>query len=379
MRKTGRWLGVIACCGMGLLLAAGCTGGDGFASRIRAPRQFSVTPVDPRGRDYPEFAAAPVHRQAVPELPRLQEPLAAGNLQPMAVANMAAEGQPSGAGGVPFLPNGLDPGGLVPFEQLVHGGDHDESDLPEVYRIGIRDRIRLVVEDHPEFSDTLIVGHDGSIQVPNTNDFVDVRGMSAQEAGLAVTAVVDGYIRGPARARVKVLFGQNGYYYLFGEVRNQGRFPIGLTPVRLSEAIFRANSRSLNFYYSQSPEERLRDLLDVMPREGFVLPTYARLDQVSVITPHRSHPTRVVYDVKDSLYQGETGDDPFLRPGQIVFVPSTFDKRIINFFNRFVAPIRAVGRADAEVNHWYGRVTGNTVSGVKPVEYKMEDTGAAGE
>jgi protein involved in polysaccharide export with SLBB domain len=379
MRKTGRWLAGLACVATALALVTGCTGQDGFASRLRAPRRFGVDPVSPRGRDYPEFAAAPVTRADVPELPPLRKPLTAGNLQPMAVANLDAAAEGEAGPDVPLMPSRLDPGGLVPWQQLVHGGESGEADLPGEYEIGLRDRLRVVVEDHPEFSGNLVVGHDGSIQVPNTNDFIEVRGLTAEQAALAVKARVADYIRGAVAVEVKVLFGQNGFYYLFGEVRNQGRFPIGLTPVRLSEAIFRANSRSLNFYYSQSPEERLRDLLDVMPREGYMLPTYARMDQVSIITPHRSHPTRVIYDVKSSLYQGRTGDDPYIRPGQIVFVPSTFDKRIINFFNRFVAPIRAVGRADAEVNHWYGRITGNTVSGVKPVEYKMEDRSTGGQ
>ena len=149
---------------------------------------------------------------------------------------------------------------------------------------------------------------------------------------------------------------------------------MGITPIRLSEAVFRANSNILRFggETGLTREERFREEMEISPREGYRLPTYSDLMHVSVITPHRSHPSRRVYNVKSALLQGVTGKDPVLRSGQIVFVPSSVDARIIRFFNRVIAPIKAVGEADAEAGHWYGRITGNRVKGRRPKVYEVK-------
>jgi hypothetical protein len=145
---------------------------------------------------------------------------------------------------------------------------------------------------------------------------------------------------------------------------------MGVGEMRLSEAIFRSNSTRYQAFIEEVRRSRLEAESEVHAREGFAIPTYAQLTKVSVITPHRSRPTRREYNVKAALFQGMTANDPVIRPGQIVWVPSTFDKRIILFSQRVIAPIAAVGEMDAEASGWYGRITGNRVKGIVPKSYQ---------
>ena len=57
------------------------------------------------------------------------------------------------------------------------------------------------------------------------------------------------------------------------------------------------------------------------PRGEFVAPQSTDLASVMLVTPHRSQPVRTFHDVRAAM-RGMTGDDPLVRPGQIIIVPS---------------------------------------------------------
>ncbi len=365
-----------------ILLAAlnGCTPSDQTAWRPEAPETYEMAAKQPQFRSFPEFGAQSATaagradgRGRAPKLPPLQQPAtsrARSGLRPLQVT----VGGPEGERSVPPRPNALATDGMQPLSQLIYGGSHPDRDSSGRYQFHVRDRIAIHVAEHPEFSGEVDVLQDGSVNIPNTDDYVEVQGMDVDQVRRAITDKIAPYIKGPPQVKVNIAFGRGEYYYVFGEVRNQGRFPMGITPIRLSEAVFRANSNILRFggETGLTREERFREEMELSPREGYRLPTYADLMHVSVITPHRSHPTRRVYNVKSPLLQGVTGKDPVLRSGEIVFVPSTVDARIIRFFNRVIAPIAAVGEADAEAAGWYGRITGNRVKGRRPKVYEVK-------
>jgi len=364
------------------LAMASCTPTDLSSWRPAAPTRYAVASRPPRIRESQEFSP-PVQRVGecrdtrgeVPPLPPLQAMGEANpyqGLQPVRVT-VAGDGPERS---LPVHPSNLDPRGLQPLEQLVYGGTHPQHDIVGEYRFNVRDRLEIRVAQHPEFGGEVEVQQDGSIASPNTDDYVIVKGLNEDQAVRAIGAKVAPYVKDPPKVRVNITFGRGESYYVFGEVRNQGRFPMGITPIRLSEAIFRANSVRLGSYtISESREDRLREEMEGSPREGFSVPTYANFSQVSVVTPHRSHPTRRVYNTKAALLQGVTGGDPVIQPGQIIFVPSTGDARIIRFFNRVIAPIKVVGETDAEASHWYGRITGNRIKGVAPSVYEVKGSG----
>mgnify|MGYP001810364070 CR=1 FL=1 len=161
------------------------------------------------------------------------------------------------------------------------------------------------------------------------------------------------------RIQITVTYAVSRCYYVMGEVNNPGRFPIGTQEVRVSEAIFRACSNPFGVAKAEyeSVESLVRTESSRMPRDNYSLPTYANLSNVYIITPHRSHPKRTIVNIKNVLYKGKIGEDPVVRQGQIIFVPSTFDGRFIRFLDRYTAPLNKAQSADASTGYWYERLS----------------------
>lgn len=371
---------ILAACA--LSLGAGCaTSAYGpIPGRGQAPAQYTVAPKKMSINHFPEFTAASTAWKskpgpALPPLPALNYGNGRMGIRPIEMQ----VGREGSAEMKPVVPGKLSAEGLHPMAQLVYGGEHPEYERPGEYQFRVRDKIRIHVRDHEEFSDIVEVTQEGFIQIPNTDIYITAKDLTRKEVELAVAAKVAPFIKGQAVVRVIIELGQGGYYYIFGEVRDQGRFPMGVTPTRLSEAVFRANSEAwatgAGGEAGVSLAERLRQETEISPRASFTLPKYAYLAGVSIITPHRSHPTRRVYNVKDALYQGKTGQDPFIRNGQIIFVPSTTDKRVIEFFRRVIAPIRVLTEANDELGEAYGRITGNSVRGSPTGKSRVKKSG----
>ncbi|MCC8190474.1 MAG: polysaccharide biosynthesis/export family protein [Planctomycetes bacterium] len=219
-------------------------------------------------------------------------------------------------------PAGVRAGGRFhPMEQLVYGGGYPDLDRPEAYRLMPKDIITVTVRDHPEFSAELTIQPDGTVRIPNAPDLVRLRGRTVEEAAGAIQETLQPYVRGECLVRVQANRARGGYYYVFGDVLQPGRFPMGLEPIRLSEAVLAAN-------WEANPARRDADGDDLgpsfpaaTPRGRFVAPPTADLTGVMLITPHRSQPVRTRHDVRAALL-GLTAGDPLVRPGQIVVVPS---------------------------------------------------------
>lgn len=394
MTQWRLWCGIAV--GLGILAIAGCAskdddfswdrahgskrgmpastysgGGSGYVSAA----DYTVPPVRPNMSLYPEFAPGG-RMQTVESLDRGHPGTGGPTLTPLPVL----KGGSLRPGGMippdsvevrkdpsPNVRPGFCPEGMEPVQQLIFGGTHPSHDAPKTARLRARDELTLTVRRHNEFSGHLKVQDDGSIRIPGTQDFVQAEGKTPDELKQLVAERISPYIREKPEVIVTVRLALGGFYYVFGEVRNQGRFPMGLKPIRLSEAVFRANSR--RFAAGFETEDRtsaLREETEITARDNFDLSTYADLSKVFVITPHRSRPIRASYNVKTSMLQGVTGNDPIIRPGQIVFVPSTFDKRFMNFVSRVIAPLSAARDLEGETNYWYGRVTGNRTVDTNP-------------
>lgn len=349
------------------LLIAGCDmGGSSHTegSRTYTPvGHFALAGKRPRLGMYPEFANPAANRYATQEAfeGRLQ-PLPSLSGGPAGMRPVSVQSSHGGmtAPGVKPLPPHMVPNGMQPMQQLIYGGSFPHHDVGGDVTFSPRDKLKVIVRDHPEFSGTLEVNQEGYIQLPNAEGLIMAMGLTTRQVETAIASYVAPFLRDRPTVKVTAQFVMGGYYYIFGEVRNQGRFPLGVTPMRLSEAVFRANSRRVTYRAEESREERLRDETEITPRQGFSLSKYADLRRVSVITPHRVAPSRLVYNVKKAIYGGQVGNDPVIQPGQILFIPSSVDKKIIDFAGRVVAPLSAVRSATGEVDEWYGITTGNT-------------------
>ncbi len=311
-------------------------------NRPDAPAQYAVFPEPPRNNEFAEFDNSRFQGlDAQPPLPALP----ADGFMPSA---MIGPGVAAGAGVVPptqfqtgagrpstfaagtaaeysstSVPQpGIDTGDhFYPVEQLVYGGDHPDIDKPESYRLMPKDVITLTVRDHPEFSGQLEIQPDGTVRIPNAHDVVRIRGMNADEAAETLRRTIAVYIKGQCEVRVQVNRARGGYYYVFGEVMQPGRFPMGMEPVKLSEAVLAANWEANPSRKDLEGDELGPSFPAALPRGTFQAPRSADLARVALITPHRSQPSRTVHDVRSALL-GVTSNDPIIRPGQIVVVPS---------------------------------------------------------
>ncbi len=311
-------------------------------NRPEAPRNYQVMPKPPRNNEFAEFDDGNFQGlDTQPDLPALPADAPLGN-------NLAGQGGPPPP--VPFytgqtngprpaasaapapLPRDLAPTSLparagietgehfYPVEQLVYGGDYPDIDKPENYRLMPRDIVTVTVKDHPEFSEQLEIQPDGTVRVPNTHDLIRLRGLTVDEAAEELRRSLAPYIKGPTVVRVQANVAKGGYYFVFGEVMQPGRFPMGIEPVRLSEAVLAANWEANPARRAMDGEELGPAFPAANPRGRFQAPPSADLSRVVLITPHRSQPVRTVHDVRSALL-GVTANDPPVRPGQIIVVP----------------------------------------------------------
>ncbi|MCC8166444.1 MAG: polysaccharide biosynthesis/export family protein [Planctomycetes bacterium] len=218
-------------------------------------------------------------------------------------------------------PAGIDTGDtFYAIEQLVFGGDYPDIDKPELYRLQPKDVITVTVKDHPEFSDKLEIQPDGTVRIPNAPDLVRLRGLTVDDAADEIRRTLQVYIKGETVVRVQANRARGGYYFVFGDVGQPGRFPMGLEPIRLSDAVLAAN-----WEVNPNRMDEDEDLGPAFPaasaRGKYIAPRSADLARVMLITPHRSQPSRTVHDVRSAML-GVTRSDPVVRPGQIIVVPS---------------------------------------------------------
>lgn len=287
--------------------------------RQGAPEYLTVEPVPPRVGGYPEFYQTDRAREKPPALPPLPQ-YGRGDfyrgVQPLDVAT-GREGPPHTW---PLRTGGLHPDGPMPVEQLIFGGPYPERDAPPPYRFHPGDQIRLTVMDHPEFDGIVEVREDGTIPIPNTQDEVRAEGREPYEVADAIRNVIRPYVQGEPVVRVGIHLAVGGIYTIFGQVLAPGRYPLGDRPLRLSEAIFRACSKRWLSEFTSDRTTALREELREGPRSDFVLPPKADLEEVIVITPHRSHPIRKTYSIRQALFEGKRGEDPLIQDGQIICI-----------------------------------------------------------
>ena len=324
-------------------------------NRMTPPKEYQVLPKPPRNNQFGEFEDSLYYgldaQPTLPELPgdtAVMPAVGGPATYSMAAASYPdAYGRPGGSpsgmfgsvsGGYPvtkapaagsayratLAPAG--PAGVYaethfyPIEQLVYGGDYPDIDKPELYRLMPKDVISVTVRDHPEFSGTLTVQADGTVRIPNSPDLIGVRGRTVDEAADEIRRTLSVYVRGDCVVRVQANRARGGYYFVFGDVMQPGRFPMGMEPIKLSDAVMAANWEA-NPGRMDDDEELGPAFPAASPRGKYMAPRSADMARVMLITPHRSQPVRTSHDVRQALL-GMTGDDPLVRPGQIVVVPS---------------------------------------------------------
>lgn len=299
------------------------------ANGLSAPAVYKIAPRAPKTMGYPEFAVAEVPVGERPYLPPVEqvfpenavhqrEPILSG-VNPDLVAQR------------PLAVDGLNPKMPMPVEQEVWGGAYGEKGAETAYLYQEGDKIAIEVRNQPEFNGSAVVAADGKIKIPGTEDYVQATGLDAHQIQVAVARTLRPYVRTQPVVRISPEMTQGGYYTIFGGVKEQGRFPMGSKPIRLSEAVFRADSGLLE------QARTLNSLGNDKARVGFEQKKGGWLGEVVLVTPHRSYPEVSLHNVAKALFGGKQNDDPILKPGQIIIVRDRSNAELEGYIQRILA------------------------------------------
>ncbi len=303
------------------------------ANGLSAPAVYKVKPNPPKSMGYPAFEMANVPVGTPPVLPAMQQltenmpaadrwqglhdPLRQG-LNPDLVTSRA----------LPVA--GMNPRAPMPIEQKVYGGAYGKQESDITYRHLEGDVLKVVVKSSPEFCGDVTVADDGYIQIPGTEDFIRAKGLDTTQIANQISKTLRPYVRKNPVVRVTTLEARGGYYYVFGGVKNQGRFPIGKKPIKLSEAVFRADSSLLAQAQTINAEG------NAQARDEFNHVDKGWLGEVVLVTPHRVHPIANKYNVAESLFGGLGKNNPIVKPGQIIIVPDRDDPELEGYIQKIL-------------------------------------------
>ena len=148
-----------------------------------------------------------------------------GAVLAMAVLPLALTGAPSGAGAQPPAPLG------AATAQL------SAAPAPLDYKLGVADKVRILVFNEPNLTGEYLVNANGSISFPLIGD-VEAAGRTATEIRDQITAkLADGYLRSP-QVSIDILSFRP--FYILGEVNKPGEYPY-VTGLTVMNAVATAN------------------------------------------------------------------------------------------------------------------------------------------
>lgn len=303
------------------------------ANGLAAPAVFTIAPKPPRSMGYPAMSVAEMPVNEPPVLPSLDNRFGENAAYPMRGLRepLMVGLNPDLADNRPLMVNGLDPRQPLPVEQKIYEGAYSTFDHDAPYFHHDGDEIIITVKDNPEFSGKSNIERDGRCKIPGTDDYIVARDRDAQQITQSVAQTLRPYLRKFPSVRVVTDSASGGYYYVLGGVLNQGRFPLGAQSLRLSDAVFRANSTLLGETRTVNNEANAK------AREHFTLEQNAALERVMVITPHRTAPQATVYNVAQAIYGGVNAQNPIIKPNQIIVVGENNNLRLEEYIREALA------------------------------------------
>lgn len=176
--------------------------------------------------------------------------------------------------------------------------------VPFNYSLGPDDSIEITVLRHPEFSGVFLVNQDGILQYKFVGD-IQVMGMTKAQVEAKLKELLSTYIVNP-EINVTVLAYRSKVFYVLGEVRSPGKYYMRAESIPVREALFEAGLPS----------------------------TTAAMRKCRIITPRADgRPLKKRVDVYALLYKGDLRKNVVLRPGDVLYVPSTVMAKILRIIN----------------------------------------------
>ena len=181
------------------------------------------------------------------------------------------------------------------------------------YKFGPDDVVRVIVEDHPEWTGEFVVKPEGLIVIPTLGE-VHAAGSSKKELEDHLRERMEKYIRNP-RVNVDIVKYISQVIYVLGEVNRPGEYSTAGKTMTLRDAIVMAG----------------------LPAR------FAVTTRVFVINPRdNERPPQQVINLYRVLYRGETERNIVLRPGDIVYVPKSLIGKVSDFLSTLLSPASSV-------------------------------------
>lgn len=191
-----------------------------------------------------------------------------------------------------------------PEPLLSDGTSRSLHDKLTIYSVGCGDGLSVEIAGHEEFSGDVGVDQRGRIVVPNTDDLLEVEGLSLDEVEGRVARAISPYVVGRPEVNVTLMSSASKFYYVLGGVLKPGVYPMGGNVIRLREALGIA---------------------------GFFESYVADKSRVGIVTPDPERPTYLIANGR-KIMLGVDRHNIILKPGDVVFVQN----RIVYDLDRFL-------------------------------------------
>ncbi len=194
-----------------------------------------------------------------------------------------------------------------------------KNKAPVKYLLGGGDVISVTTERHPEFTGVVIITSGGRASFPDKTDptFVSLpfwknlklTGITENQLEQEIAKKLKEYLYTP-QVTVSILQYGSKKYYVVGEVLRPGRYTMKGNSITLMQAIFKAG-----------------------------LPTpYASLRRARIIDPDPKKPISKKVNLYTLLYKGDLKQNLILRPGDILYVPSTIASKWNTLLDQILNP-----------------------------------------
>lgn len=181
---------------------------------------------------------------------------------------------------------------------------------PLKYTLGPEDVVEVSVMRHPEFSGTFHINQEGKLQYKFVGD-MEINGLTKQQLEEKIKEIIANYVISP-EVNVTITEYNSKVFYVLGEVGAPGKYNMRSESIPVREAIFQAG-----------------------------LPTTsAAMRKCRIITPTKiGNPKVRKVNLYSVLYGGNLKRNLEMRPGDVLYVPSTVMAKVINVINPFASTI----------------------------------------
>ena len=175
---------------------------------------------------------------------------------------------------------------------------------PLKYTLGPDDVIEIAVLRHPEFSGVYPIDQEGKIQYKFVGDIV-VTGLTKSQLEQRITDIISSFVITP-EVNVTINEYRSKVIYILGEVGTPGKYYIRSEAIPVREAVFQAG-----------------------------LPTgSAAMRKCQIITPSKDGNVKIrKVDIYSLLYGGNLKKNIEMKPGDVLYVPSTVMAKLIRVIN----------------------------------------------